>query len=142
MEILNKELSRVLKQAKKDREVIAVFLYGSFARGEQRKDSDIDLCLVLKENYPKSKFTAKRLEYLKNVSENIDIQIFQQLPLYIRKEILKGKILLSKNEDRTYELVYKTIKEFENFRKYYYNYLNSVYERKNFRENRRAGRLP
>ncbi len=136
MEIVNKELSRVLKQAKKDREIIAVFLYGSFSREEQRKDSDIDLCLVLKESYPKLKFTAKRLEYLKRVSEKIDIQIFQQLPLYIRKEVLKGKILLSKNEDKIYELVYKTIKEFENFKKYYYAYLNSIYERKNFRENR------
>ncbi|MCK4730585.1 MAG: nucleotidyltransferase domain-containing protein [Candidatus Aenigmarchaeota archaeon] len=136
MELLNKKLDNVLEQAKKDREVIAVILYGSVSRGEQRKDSDIDICLVLKEDYPKTKFTEKRLEYLKNVGVDIDIQIFQQLPLYIRKEVLKGKILISKDEDKLYELAYKTIKEFEDFRKYYYDYLNSIYERKNPIKNR------
>ena len=55
------------------------------------------------------------------------LKIFQQLPIYIRKRILKeGKILLDKNSDLLYELAFATIKEFELFEKMYKMYLNEV----------------
>jgi len=56
-----------------------------------------------------------------------DIQIFQQLPLYIQVRILKeGKILFCKDEDELYELALQTVKSFESYKKIYYAYLDSI----------------
>jgi len=67
------------------------------------------------------------LGFLKELDQNIDIQIFQQLPIYIRARIIGGcKILLDKNSDLLYNIAFDTIKEFGFFKKTYENYLREV----------------
>ena len=121
-------LDKFLKRARQDKEVLAVFLYGSTARQEQGKDSDVDICLALVSNHNLSKkifLSRKRLDYLKEFS--FDIQIFQQLPLYIRHRVLKeAKILFIRDEELLYELAIRTIKSFEDFKHIYYSYLEEV----------------
>ena len=99
-------LDKFLKRARQDKEVLAVFLYGSTARQEQGKDSDVDICLALVSNHNLSKkifLSRKRLDYLKEFS--FDIQIFQQLPLYIRHRVLKeAKILFIRDEELLYDV--------------------------------------
>ena len=115
------KIGKLIEKAKKDKNVIAVALYGSSLKGKGR---DIDICLYLDKKYNNLFMSKKRLDYLKYF--NYDIQVFQQLPIYIRKRILKGKILYSKNEDRLYEIAYDTRKEFNYFEKYYNDYLEMV----------------
>ncbi len=121
-------LDKLLERARQDKEVLTVFLYGSSARHEQGKDSDVDICLVLVSNQNLSKeifLSRKRLDYLKEFS--FDIQIFQQLPLYIRHRVLKeAKILFVRDEELLYELAVRTIKSFEDFKHIYYSYLEEV----------------
>lgn len=104
----------------------AVLAFGSYARGEEH--SDLDLCLVLfPKQYSALVLSRNRLEYLKEASEGIDIQVYQQLPLYIRQRVLKeGRVLLCKDEDALYEIAFQTIREFEDFKDLYYEYLESV----------------
>ena len=60
-------------------------------------------------------------------SDAADVQVFQQLPLYVRSEILKeGRLVLVKDEAALYELVIETIKDFEDFRKHYEEYLAGI----------------
>jgi predicted nucleotidyltransferase len=121
-------LDKLLERTQKDQEVLAVILYGSSARQEQRKDSDIDICLVLAPNQNLSNeifLSRKRLDYLKEFS--FDIQIFQRLPLYIRHRVLKeAKVLFVRDEELLYELAVRTIKSFEDFKHIYYSYLEEV----------------
>lgn len=121
-------LDKLLERTQKDQEVLAVILYGSSARQEQRKDSDIDICLVLASNQNLSNeifLSRKRLDYLKEFS--FDIQIFQRLPLYIRHRVLKeAKVLFVRDEELLYELAVRTIKSFEDFKHIYYSYLEEV----------------
>ena len=71
--------------------------------------------------------SKKRLEYLKEVSDKIDIQVFQQLPVYIRIRVIREcKILLEKNSDLIYEIAFSTIREFDSFKKLYEMYLNKI----------------
>ena len=64
--------------------------------------------------------SKKKIDYLTIAKKNQDIQIFQQLPLYIRIRVLKdAKILYCKNEDALYELAFSTIKEFNLYEKVY-----------------------
>ncbi|HIH98011.1 MAG TPA: nucleotidyltransferase domain-containing protein [Thermoplasmata archaeon] len=115
-----------LKKIKKDEEVLAVLLFGSYVKGG--RSSDIDVCIVLMpEGYENLSLSEKRLKYLSLVSNKIDIQIFQQLPLYVKINILKdGKEIFCRNEDLFYGLAFQTIKDFESFKKYYYGYLEEI----------------
>ena len=127
-EIKTSEIEKLLTRVHQDAEILAVLNFGSTARQEQTPLSDTDVCLIL---VPRCKpfdpqtLTIKRLEYLKDFS--LDVQIFQQLPLYIRKRVLKeGRILFVRDESQLYELAFRTVKNFEDFRHIYYDYLGEV----------------
>ncbi len=98
-----------------------IILFGSHARGNSREDSDIDLC-VYYEGSPKEAFGFREL-VLGHLSDKYDVQIFQLLPVYLKKECLRGKVLFCRNETFLYDLAYETLKEWEDFRRYYYDYL-------------------
>ncbi len=106
----------------KDKEVVATILFGSYARSEPNRD--INLCLVLNKKLPNILMSKKRLKYSSLFPNKFDINIFQQLPLYIRKRVLKeGKVLLCKDENQLYDIAFSTLKEFDMYKKIYYNYL-------------------
>ncbi len=121
-------IERLLSQVRQDEDVLAVFIFGSSAREEKNNLSEIDLCLVLvprQKHFEPIELFNKRLDYLKNF--NFDIQIFQQLPLYIRQRILKeGKILFVRDEKSLYELAYRTAQAFEDFKPLYMKYLEEI----------------
>ena len=101
-------LTELIARAKSDSDILAVFLFGSVSRGEKSKASDVDVCLVLSPHFLKTghlAFSHKRLEYLNDFS--LDIQIFQSIPLYIRKRVLgEGRLLYVRDEDQLYDLAF------------------------------------
>ena len=121
-------LEKLLTKARQDEEVLAVFLFGSAAREEQTDLSDIDLCLVLVPKITPIEPTAlsrKRLDYLKDFT--FDVQIFQQLPIYVRRRVLKeGRILFIRDEALLYELAFHTAQAFEDFKPIYLSYLEEM----------------
>lgn len=54
-----KEFIQILRERFKDT-LISIVLFGSVARGNAKKESDIDLCIVIK-NLPKSRFQRNRI---------------------------------------------------------------------------------
>lgn len=121
-------VEKLLAKVQEDKDVIAVFLFGSIARQEQTYLSDIDICLVLDPKprpFESTMLFRKRLDYLNDIP--LDIQIFQQLPLYVRKRVLKeGQILFVRDETLLYELAFRTAQAFEDFKRIYDNYLEGV----------------
>ena len=121
---MEKGIEKTIEMAKKDSEVLAVALFGSHLKGKGR---DIDICIFLRKKLTNLEMSKKRLSFLSALSDNFDVNIFQQLPLYIRKRILKeGKILFCKDEDVLYDLAFSTIKEFEFYEKLYNMYLKGI----------------
>ena len=120
------KLNGIIRDIKKDKQILAVFLFGSTAREENHKKSDIDVCLVLKAGrYTIKELSRKKLEYLK--SYDFDIQVFQQLPIYIKKRIIKeGKVLFCRDEAALYEIAFSVIREFADFEYIYRDYLKEV----------------
>jgi len=117
-------LKTLIREVEKDERMVAVILFGSFARGENFRD--IDVCLVLKKKPENLEMSRIRLEYLSKFPA-LDIQIFQQLPIYIRARILReGKVIYCKDEDLLYDIAILTIKEFEDFKHVYKEYLEGV----------------
>ena len=75
--------------------------------------------------------SGKRLKYSNLLPSKYDVRIFQQLPIYIRKRILKdAKIVNCKNYALLYEIAFSAVKEFEYYQKIYDYYL-SVMENEN-----------
>lgn len=64
----------------------------------------------------------RRLEYLAKAGENLDIQIFQLLPLYVRRRV----VFFWRDEDALYDLTFATVRDFEDFRHHYRAYLDEV----------------
>ncbi len=117
----------LVDDACRDPEVLAVMLFGSSARQEAHAASDVDVCLVLSggRDRPPSLLSEMKLGYL--ARHRLDIQIFQQLPLYVRRRVLKeGKVLWVRDEEALYELAFRTARAFEDFRPRYEDYLRSV----------------
>ncbi|MBI4170407.1 MAG: nucleotidyltransferase domain-containing protein [Candidatus Aenigmarchaeota archaeon] len=122
---MRKDMSDILEKAKKDKDVLAVGIFGSLARKERHRD--IDVCIFLKAKQGNLQMSKKKLDYLKGAKNRFDIKIFQQLPIYIRHRILKeGKIIFCANEDALYDLAHLTVKEFEDFKPIYRSYLEAV----------------
>jgi len=97
-----------------------IILYGSANEGRMNEDSDIDISVY----YDDADASEFRLKVLSDLFDDIyDIKIFQQLPLPIRMQILKGKVLYEDDTTFIYDKAYETIKEFESFKRRYYDYL-------------------
>lgn len=123
-----KEARHLLKKLdilKKDDYILAITLFGSFARNEPY--SDIDVCIVLNRKLTNLEMSRKRLKYQTLVSEPFDIQIFQQLPLYIRMRVLKeGVLYFCRDLDKLHDIAYRTIKDFVYFERYYRYHLEAI----------------
>ncbi|ABQ26051.1 type VII toxin-antitoxin system MntA family adenylyltransferase antitoxin [Geotalea uraniireducens] len=49
-------------------EIAACYLYGSYARGEARSDSDVDLAFLLDVSVPRSHYGSLRMDYYSGLS--------------------------------------------------------------------------
>ena len=94
-----------------------IALFGSYAKGNATKRSDIDLAIYYDGN-EKERFNF-RILVSGSLGDKYDIQIFQDLPLYVKQEIFKyGKFIYGEHSKEMYETNFLVIKEFENFRRF------------------------
>ena len=97
-----------------------IILYGSALEGRMKEDSDIDISVY----YDDADASEFRLKILSELFDDVyDIKIFQQLALPLRMQVLKGEVLYSDDTPFMYDKAYETIKEFESFKRRYYDYL-------------------
>lgn len=122
---MDKTIRQIITRAKKDPVVVAIALFGSYARKERYKD--IDICLFLKPGkYTPKQLSEKKLEYTPE-NEKYDVQIFQQLPVYIRVRVFKdAQFLYKADEAAIYDLYFALEREYEHFKPIYENYLAGV----------------
>ncbi len=105
-------LSKLAGEISKYKQVVAVYLFGSQAKGKATPLSDIDLCIVA----PGST-AAERSEIQGHGSEKIDIVFFDELPFTIRWRVLKeGKPLYVRDERFMADLRSRTFKDYMDFK--------------------------
>ncbi len=100
-----------------------IIFYGSSAKNEARDASDHDICIYFdgKGNEEMSRFRLKVLSEF--FDDSYDVKIFQQLPLYVKAEVLKGIVIFCRDEQFLYDVALKTIREFDDFKHRYYDYI-------------------
>ncbi|AAB99565.1 TPA: nucleotidyltransferase domain-containing protein [Methanocaldococcus jannaschii] len=103
--------------------VFGILLYGSYAKNEYTKRSDIDICLV---GVDRNTY----LEILGKLGNKYDIKIFEELPLYIKMEIIKNHKVIFGDELELSEHFYKFRKIWRDMEKRIReNQFNSVREK-------------
>ncbi len=112
-----------LKEMPDFHKVKFVYLFGSYSNGKENKLSDIDFAVYYDGN--RNERFKFRMKLLGNLPDDFDIKIFQDLPLYVRIGVLKGKLIYFQEKKFVYDMAYCTIKSFEGFKKYYYDYVNT-----------------
>jgi len=118
-------LLKTLKSMKEFKKVKFIFIYGSEVTGGKLRTSDVDFCIYYDTN-SKEEMEKFRLKLLSKLPENFDVQIFQLLPLFVRKEVLKGKLVYAENEEFVYQKAYETLEDFEAFKRHYYDYIGML----------------
>ncbi len=118
--------ARLIARAENDPDVLAVLLFGSRARGDAASGSDVDVCLVLgSETRSDLERAEKRLAYL--AETDLDVAIFQSLPLHIRSRVLtEGRVLFTRDEEALYAVAFRTARAWEGFRHIHRRYLDEV----------------
>ncbi len=88
------EIEEVVSRLKRFKFVHSIILFGSRAKGTERAESDVDLCIISK---PEADVSLKERIALNNtVPESIDVSLLSELPVYIRKRVfLEGRVLYS-----------------------------------------------
>ncbi len=72
----------------------AILLFGSFADNSFTQRSDIDICVVFKKDISVKEATAFRIRISGQLSEKIDIQVFNTLPQKIKRTIARNHKVL------------------------------------------------
>ena len=113
---INSKINAIIDKAKKDNDVIAVFMFGSFA---QRKYTfrDVDIAVLFKDG---ADYSAKLFEYM-GIADSVedrtlDISALNILPLYIQSKVFnEGEILYSKDMKDLYKFNVREIRDFDDF---------------------------
>lgn len=92
-----------------------IILFGSVAEGRATDTSDIDLCIYYAGTPDEGQqFRFAALTLL--CDDRYDIQIFGNLPLYVQKEVLRGRVLYCPDERFLYDTALETIREYDDFK--------------------------
>ena len=105
---LNKKISKIIEIIKSHPNVIAIYLFGSHAKGEATPLSDIDIAVILENPTPESEADIGSLS-----SQEIDVVLLHRLPLHIRYEVFKhGKEILVRSEEKLLKIKLKVMREY------------------------------
>jgi len=105
---MKEDLEKILAELKSHPKVVAVYLFGSYVRGEATPLSDIDIAVILKDIDPQTEGEIGSL-----YSDKIDLVLFHRLPIYIQFEVLKeGKELFVADEEYLTEVRFRVIRDY------------------------------
>jgi len=104
-------IGKIANEISKIKNVKAIYLFGSYARGKIMPLSDIDICVI------GSLSEEEKYKALEHLSDNLDISFFDMLPIYIKIRVFKnGKPLVIKDKEYVNRLKLRTLQEYLDFK--------------------------
>ncbi|GIV17594.1 MAG: nucleotidyltransferase [Armatimonadota bacterium] len=115
-------VQRIVAEIREHPKVIAIFLFGSWARGEQMPISDVDIAVLL-DNPDKSDEADIGSMY----SPTVDVVLFHRLPVRIQFRVLKeGKPLFVRDEQKVKEVTFRVMRQYHEMEWLYRRYFEEV----------------
>ena len=88
-------MTQMMAEYFKTQPVLKAWLFGSFARGEQTQDSDIDILVVLDHSQPVGlKFFGMYEDLKEMLGRNVDLVVDRSLASFARESVERDKILI------------------------------------------------
>ena len=114
----------IVKEISKDKNVVAIYQFGSHGTKKEKKFSDIDICV----------FTKKiNKNIILNIAsygnDKIDVSLFDTLPIFIKPNVFKGKPLYVKNKFFVAEKFAKSFRHYQDFKKFEQKYWKTLKKR-------------
>lgn len=109
------ELKKILE---KEKDIICIYIFGSYGKGSQSKLSDVDIAVLLK---GKGDFFERKLELISLISKvlkthEIDVVILNEAPPSLICSVMNtGKLLFSKDENKRITFFNRNLKEYLDF---------------------------
>ena len=102
----NQDNKRIIEKAKDvilvdklSENIKAIFLFGSFADKSYTKRSDIDICVLFKRDLSLREATEFRIRVSGELPNKVDVQVFNVLPLKVKRHIARNHRVLYKIKD-------------------------------------------
>ena len=121
---LKEKIKEVLKGYK---EILVAYLYGSTVKGYEGKGSDIDVGLLLREDFKAEALypvrVAGEIKEKCGLDREVDVRILNKRPYrFLHQVITKGKIILSTDERERVRFETSVIDRYIDFKPFYEQY--------------------
>ena len=108
-------------------EILAAYLYGSTVKGYGGKGSDVDVGLLLKEDFEAEALyparIARELEEKCGLKQEVDVRILNGRPYrFLHRVIREGDVILSKDEKERFRFEASVIDRCIDFKPFYEQY--------------------
>lgn len=115
-------------------QLLAVYLFGSKATDKEHPDMDIDIALIVDDdfnflkNYDLSLVISSRLEGITECK--VDVVLFQEMdPLFQAEIRVKGKLIFVREKEKLKKILFKARREFEDYLELHKYYVRALKER-------------
>ena len=101
--------------------IIAVYIFGSFAKEKINQFSDIDIAVLVADELKESSYTDLRLKFMTDLSsvleKETDVVILNQAPPFLKYQIFKyGKATFERDDRRSRSFKARSILEYFDFK--------------------------
>ncbi|MEM5778447.1 MAG: nucleotidyltransferase domain-containing protein [Candidatus Aenigmatarchaeota archaeon] len=119
-------MESISKVLKKHKEIVFGYLYGSVAKDQCKKDSDIDIGIFLKEDFKKDINyeikLAMEIEEKTNL-KNVEVVVLNNKNLRFVNQVLKyGKLIFSRDEKKRIAFETLMLKKYIDFKPHFIEY--------------------
>ena len=126
-----KEQVRVFARERAD--IVAVYLYGSQAKGQARPDSDVDLAVLMcpgARDYLRLEMALEAALNRQLNNDNLEVMVLNHAPLLMRFEILStGRLLHSNDEPARTDWEVETLSDYWDWEPFVREYNRAFFQR-------------
>lgn len=124
---------RIRELLKKRREVILAYLYGSTVKGYASCESDLDLGILLEQDFQPDPLYPARLaldiETQARTEREVDVRILNGMPPRFLRQVIDGELAYSRDESERVRFETAVIDRYLDFKPFYEQYDRARRER-------------
>ena len=119
MDVVKNVIEKSKKVLIKYENVLFAYIFGSYASGKVREDSDIDIAIYIKEKIDTREYLDIRMDLIEACGKEVDLIILSEATPLLKFEIYRNNILLfTRNKTLENNFKVKTLFEYWDTKKY------------------------